>query len=266
MAPDSATYNNQNRKVTVGIDYPGQKCQNKTQHDKGSSDIYINSQSETAKVQDEDEENVYSEIKTKNFKRIDPLSDEHGYSFIRMDCANELARKEICEDGMPLYSPLREYNNDISNNELENVSNSKQTDAKTEQHRNDSFIQSNRSTISSFQNDTGDKETRDDTCDSGIYTSINLDSDKDDETSSESMYDKPKNKTELDEKKQEFKQVGSEYYENCRRNSDENNYDIPRSQKKGEEDAIYSDIARSSEGTNNSVVARISWFKTSSVF
>lgn len=249
MVPDSAAYHNQKSQLGVGADIGDRKCLNKSNPGK-AADIYINGQSVVDKVAGEDEENIYSEIRAKNFKQTDLVGDENGYSFIRMDCVKESEPEETDREAeTSLYSSLHEgYSNGGSNmhkGDVETMHGSRSVKVgKTEGSNDSSTI---RSKNRRHGNTDGEREAHDDTCDSGIYTSINPDSDKDDEPCSDPTYDEPKNMKQVNETKI---QNGSDFYENCRRDSDKSNYDIPRPQVE-DEDVIYSDISSTTSPTTN---------------
>lgn len=132
MAPDPATYTNQNVQVDVGCQ--DQKCLNKTQNDKSSSDIYINGGhlNMANKIPDEDEENIYSEIRD-TFNQTDLVENENYYSSVRTDRIKELTPEERqCMTGIPSDLSLHECGNSNANNnniEMESMLNSQQTNA-----------------------------------------------------------------------------------------------------------------------------------------
>lgn len=132
MAPDPATYTNQNVQVDVGCQ--DQKCLNKTQNDKSSSDIYINGGhlNMADKILDEDEENIYSEIRD-TFNQTDLVENENYYSSVRTDRIKELTPEERqCMTGIPSDLSLHECGNSNANNnniEMESMLNSQQTNA-----------------------------------------------------------------------------------------------------------------------------------------
>lgn len=131
MAPDPATYTNQNVQVDVGCQ--DQKCL-KTQNDKSSSDIYINGGhlNMADKILDEDEENIYSEIRD-TFNQTDLVENENYYSSVRTDRIKELTPEERqCMTGIPSDLSLHECGNSNANNnniEMESMLNSQQTNA-----------------------------------------------------------------------------------------------------------------------------------------
>lgn len=131
MAPDPATYTNQNVQVDVGCQ--DQKCL-KTRNDKSSSDIYINGGhlNMADKILDEDEENIYSEIRD-TFNQTDLVENENYYSSVRTDRIKELTPEERqCMTGIPSDLSLHECGNSNANNnniEMESMLNSQQTNA-----------------------------------------------------------------------------------------------------------------------------------------
>lgn len=131
MAPDPATYTNQNVQVDVGCQ--DQKCL-KTRNDKSSSDIYINGGhlNMANKIPDEDEENIYSEIRD-TFNQTDLVENENYYSSVRTDRIKELTPEERqCMTGIPSDLSLHECGNSNANNnniEMESMLNSQQTNA-----------------------------------------------------------------------------------------------------------------------------------------
>lgn len=132
MTPDPVTYTNQNVQVSVGC--KDQKCLNKTQNDKSSSDIYINGGhlNMADKIPDEDEENIYSEIRD-TFNQTDLVENENYYSSVTTDRIKELTPEERqCMTEIPSDLSLHERGNSNPNNnniEMESMLNSKQTNA-----------------------------------------------------------------------------------------------------------------------------------------